>query len=59
MNPMVTTNQKSATDTQKLGTKEHQKTTKENHQITREETKEEKYSDELQKQPENKYQNGK
>lgn len=54
MNPMVTTNRKSAIDTRKLERKEHQHSTKENHQITTEETKEEKYREELQKQPENK-----
>ena len=39
MNPMVTTNQKPATDTQKLKRKEHKLTTKENHQTTRQEIK--------------------
>ena len=38
MNPMVTTNQKLATDTQKLEKRQHKHTTKENHQTTEEET---------------------
>ena len=47
---MVTTNQKPTKDTQKLEIKEHKHATIENHQTTGQKQKEEKNTEELQKQ---------
>ena len=54
---MVTPNKRPVTDTQKPETNEHKHAAKENHQTKMEETKRRrKNREELQKQPENKYQ---